>query len=45
MFVRHEFDPDGDFKGKVRDEDAMVGKLQNDESLRVLKCFIFLDKI
>ena len=45
MFVTHEFDPDGDFKGKVCDEDAMVGKLQNDELLRVLKCFIFLDKI
>ena len=45
MFVRHEFDSDGDFKGKVADEDAMVGKLQNDELLRVLKCFIFLAKI
>ena len=45
MFVTHEFDPDCDFKCKVCDEDAMVGKLQNDELLRVLKCFIFLDKI
>ena len=45
MFVTHEFDPDGDFKGKICDEDAMVGKLQNDELLRVLKCFIFLNKI
>ena len=37
MFVTHEFDPDGDFKGKVCDEDAMVGKLQNDELLMVLR--------
>ena len=45
MFVRHDFDPDGDFKGKVCAEDDVVGKLQNDELSRVLKSFIFLDKI
>ena len=29
MFVRHAFDPDGDFKGKVCDEDAMVEMTYN----------------
>ena len=45
MFVRHEFDSDGDFKRKVGDEDEVVGKIQNDELLTVQKCFIFLAKI
>ena len=41
MCVRQEFDSDGDFKGKVGDEDEVVGKIQNDELLTVQKCFIF----
>ena len=45
MFVRHEFDSDGDFKGKVGDEDEAIGQIQNDELLTVQKCFIFLSKI
>ena len=42
MFVKHEFDSDGDFKWKVCDEDEVVGKIQNVELLTVQKCFIFL---
>ena len=45
MCVRHEFDSDLDFKAKVADEDAVVGKIQNDELCMVQKCFIFLNKI
>ena len=45
MYVRQEFDPGGDFKGKVGDEDEVVGKIQNYELLMVQKSFIFLSKI
>ena len=45
MCVRQEFDSDGDFKGKVGDEDEVVGKIPNDESLTVQKCIIFINKI
>ena len=33
---------DKDFKGKVGDEDEVVGKIQNDELSTVQKCFIFM---
>ena len=45
MCVTHDFDSDGGFKGKVGAEDDVVGKVHNDELSKVLKCFIFLDKI
>ena len=45
MYVRQEFDSGGDFKGKVGDEDEVVGKIQNYELLMVQKSFIFLSKI
>ena len=45
MCVRHDFDSDGDFKGKVGAEDDVVGKVQNDELSRVQECFNFLSEI
>ena len=45
MCVRHDFDSDGDFKGKVCAEEDVVGKVQNDELSMVLKCFNFLNGI
>ena len=45
MCVRHDFDSDGGFKGKVSAEDDVVGKVQNDELSRVLKCFNSLSEI
>ena len=45
MCVSNKFDSDRDFKGKVGDEDEVVGKIQNDELSTVQKCFIFLLKI
>ena len=45
MCVRHDFDSDGDFKAKVGAEDDVVGKVQNDELSRVLKCFNSLSEI
>ena len=39
MSARHDFDSGWDFKGKVGAEDDVVGKVQNDELARVLKCF------
>ena len=45
MCVRHDFDSDGDFKGKVGAEDDVVGKVQKDELSRVLKCFNSLSEI
>ena len=45
MCVSNTFDSDRDFKGKVGDEDEVVGKIQNDELSTVQKCFIFLLKI
>ena len=40
MCVRHEFDPDMDFKEKASDEDEAVGQLQNDQLLTVQKYVI-----
>ena len=45
MCVRHDFDSDGGFKGKVGAEDDVVGKVQNDELSRVLECFNFRSEI
>ena len=45
MCVRHDFDSDGDFKGKVGAEDDVVGKVQNDELSKVQECFNFLVEI
>ena len=45
MCVRHDFDSDGDFKGKVGAEDDVVGKVQNDELSRVQKCIDILSEI
>ena len=45
MCVRHDFDSGWDFKGKVGAEDDVVGKVQNDELSRVLKCFNSLSEI
>ena len=45
MCVRHDFDSDGGFKGKVGAEDDVVGKVQNDELSRVQDCFHFLSEI
>ena len=45
MCVRHDFDSDGGFKGKVSAEDDVVGKVQNDELSRVLECFNFRNEI
>ena len=45
MCVRHAFDSDGDFKGKVGAEDDVVGKVQNDELSRISKCFNSLSEI
>ena len=45
MCVRHDFDSDLDFKGKVGAEDDVVGKVQNDELSRILKCFNSLGEI
>ena len=45
MCVRHDFDSDGGFKGKVSAEDDVVGKVQNDELSRVLECFNFRSEI
>ena len=45
MCVKHDFDSDGGFKGKVNAEDDVVGKVQNDELSRVLECFNFLSEI
>ena len=45
MSARHDFDSGWDFKGKVGAEDDVVGKVQNDELSRVLKCFNFLSEI
>ena len=45
MCVRHDFNSDGGFKGKVSAEDDVVGKVQNDELSRVLECFNFRREI
>ena len=45
MCVKHEFDSDGAFKGKVGAEDAMVGKLQNDELLKSRNALFSLIKL
>ena len=45
MCVRHDFDSDGGFKGKVSAEDDVVGKVQNDELSRVPECFNSLSEI
>ena len=41
MCVRHDFDSDGGFKGKVGAEDAVVGKVENDQLSRLRECFNF----
>ena len=43
--ARQDFDSGWDFKGKVGAEDDVVGKVQNDELSRVLKCFNSLSEI
>ena len=45
MCVKHDFDSDGGFKGKVSAEDDVVGKVQNEELSRVLECFNFRSEI
>ena len=45
MCVKHDFDSHGGFKGKVRAEDDVVGKVQYDELSRVLECFNFRSEI
>ena len=45
MSARHDFDSGCDFKGKVGAEDDVVGKVQNDELSRILKCFKSLSEI
>ena len=43
--ARQDVDSGGDFKGKVGAEDDVVGKVQNDELSRILKCFNSLSEI
>ena len=45
MCVSNKVDSDKDFKGKVGDEDEVVGKIQNDKLSTVQTCFIFVLKI
>ena len=45
MCVNKKFDSENDFKGKVGDEDEVVGKIQNDVFPTVQQCFIFLLKL
>ena len=45
MSARHDFDSGWGFKGKVGAEDDVVGKVQNDELSRILKCFNSLSEI
>ena len=45
MCVKHDFDSDGGFKGKVGAEDDVVGKVQNYKLSRVLGRFNFRSEI
>ena len=45
MSARQDFDPGWDFKGEVGAEDDVVGKVQNDELSKILKCFDSLNEI